>query len=356
MTSALPTPPPVAAELGVPLSLLDLASVADNATDAEALHRSVAAARHAEALGYHRFWVAEHHNMPGVASSAPDLLMAHAAAATERIRVGSGGVMLPNHAPLIVAERFGMLEAFHPGRIDLGVGRAPGTDQRTAHALRRPPETLQGDAFLQQLAQLQAFCLDDVPADHTYAGIRAVPGGVLPPIWLLGSSSFSAQVAALTGRPFSFAFHFAPDGLDLALQTYREHFRPSEDLPEPYVMLGVNVICADTDDEAAHLAGSGRLMKALLRRGDLRRVAPPEAAAADPSVGPATAGPTRTGVIGSPDTVVAGLQALLERTGVQELIVSGIFHSGEAQRHSLELVADAVGLPSRRHGPVPATT
>ena len=339
---ALPAPAGVASTLGVPLSVLDLASVAEGATEAQALHRSVATARHAERLGYHRFWVAEHHNMPAVASSAPDLLLAHVAQQTGRIRVGSGGVMLPNHAPLVVAERFSMLEAFHPGRIDLGIGRAPGTDQRTARALRRAADSINGEAFLAQLAELEAFVLDEVPADHPYAGIRSVPGGTMPPMWLLGSSGFSAQVAALTSRPFSFAYHFAPDLLFEALRLYRERFVPSEQLPEPYVMLGVNVVCAPTDDEAQHLAGSGRLMKRRIRRGDLRPVPTPETAAAELGT-PDPDRPT-TNVVGSPETVRAALAELLERTGVQELMVSGVFHDPDHQRRSLELVAEATGL------------
>ena len=342
MSTALPSPPRVASELGVPLSVLDLASVAEGAADSEALRRSVALAQHVEQLGYHRFWVAEHHNMPAVASSAPDLLMAHVAQATSSIRVGSGGVMLPNHAPLVVAERFGMLEAFHPGRIDLGIGRAPGTDQRTARALRRAPDTIHGEAFLAQLAELEGFTLDTIPADHPFAGIRAVPGGALPPIWLLGSSGFSAQVAALTSRPFSFAYHFAPQGLDEALHLYRSRFRPSEALPEPHVMLGVNVVCAPTDDEAQFLAGSGRLMRRWLRMGDLRPVPTPETARE--VLGPPDPDRETTGVVGSPETVVAGLADLLERTEVQELMISGVFHDAEAQARSLELLATAAGL------------
>ncbi len=346
----MPAPAPVAAELGVPLSVLDLASVAEGATDAQALHRSVALAQHAERLGYHRIWVAEHHNMPAVASSAPDVLMAHVAQATSTIRVGSGGVMLPNHAPLVVAERFGMLEAFHPGRIDLGIGRAPGTDQRTARALRRATDTISGELFLQQLAEVEAFMLDTIPADHPFAGIRAVPGGTCPPIWLLGSSAFSAQVAALTSRPFSFAYHFAPDLLHEALRLYRERFEPSDQLPEPYAMLGVNVICAPTDEQARYLAGSGQLMFARMQRGDLAPVPSPETAAAhdwDDRERALVAKRAATAVIGSPATVVAGLQSLLEDTDVQELMVSGIFHGEQAQSDSLSLVADAAGLPGR---------
>ena len=342
MSTAQPTPPRMAAELGVPLSVLDLASVAEGASDAQALHRSVDLARHADGLGYHRFWVAEHHNMPAVASSSPDLLMAHVAQQTTAIRVGAGGVMLPNHAPLVVAERFGMLEAFHPGRIDLGIGRAPGTDQRTARALRRAPDTIHGDAFLAQLAELEGFALHTLPADHPFADIRAVPGGALPPVWLLGSSGFSAQVAALTSRPFSFAYHFAPQGLDEALHLYRSRFRPSEDLPEPYVMLGVNVVCAPTDDQAQYLAGSGRLMRRWLRQGRLQPVPTPETAAAE--LGNPDPDRETTSVVGSPETVVAGLRDLLDRTGVQELMLSGVLHDADAQQDSLELVATTAGL------------
>ena len=326
----------------IPHSVLDLSPVPQGLTPADALANSCDLAQHAERWGYRRFWLAEHHNMRGIASAATSVVIGHVAGQTRTIRVGAGGVMLPNHAPLVIAEQFGTLATLYPGRIDLGIGRAPGTDQRTARALRRAPDTIHGEAFLQQLAELEAFMRDDVPADHPFADIRAVPGGTVPPIWLLGSSGFSAQVAALTSRPFSFAYHFAPDGLQEALGLYRERFVPSDDLPEPHVMLGVNVVCAPTDHEAQRLAGSGRLMRRRLRRGDLQRVPSPETALAE--LGPPDPAQPGTSVVGSPDTVRRGLAELVERTGVQELMVSSVFHDGADHVTSLELVAGATGL------------
>ena len=213
----------------LPLSVLDLASVTTGSTEAQALRRSRDLARHVEQLGYARFWVAEHHNIPSVASAAPDVLIAEIANATSTIRVGSGGVMLPNHAPLIVAERFATLEAFHPGRIDLGLGRAPGADRRTMRALRRGFET--EPDFVQQVLELDAFFTGDFPDDHLYRGLRAIPGGadLRPPYWFLGSSDYSAQAAALMGRPFGFAYHFSAQAAPVAMRLYRELFRPSED-------------------------------------------------------------------------------------------------------------------------------
>ena len=228
--------------LGVPLSVLDLAPVAEGSTPAAALAATADYARTVEALGYHRYWVAEHHGMPGIASSSPPVLLAHVAAATHSIRLGSGGVMLPNHAPLVVAEQFGMLEALHPGRIDLGLGRAPGTDPVTAHAIRR--QRLDGpDEFPSQLAELVGYFDGSIPDDHPFSRIEATPAhGYRPAIWLLGSSDFSATLAGRLGLPFSFAYHFAPAGLETALAAYRAAFDPSDDCPEPYVMLGVSIV------------------------------------------------------------------------------------------------------------------
>ena len=243
----------------VPLSVLDLAPVPDGGTAAQALRATIDLARHAERLGYRRFWVAEHHNMPGIASSAPPVLIGHIADATTTMRVGSGGVMLPNHVSLVVAEQFGMLEALHPGRIDLGIGRAPGTDQVTAAALRRSPEALSADDFPDQLMDLLGFFTGRWPENHPFAQITAVPGrGNLPAMWLLGSSGYSAQVAGLLGLPFAFAHHFSAGNTLPALALYRQHFRPSDVLDRPYAMVAAAVVCAETDERARFLAGRAR--------------------------------------------------------------------------------------------------
>ena len=229
----------------VPLSVLDLAPVPDGGNAGDALRATIDLARHAERLGFRRFWVAEHHNMPGIASSAPPVLIGHIADATTTLRVGSGGVMLPNHASLVVAEQFGMLEALHPGRIDLGIGRAPGTDQVTAAALRRSPEALSADDFPDQLMDLLGYFTGRWPEGHPFAQITAVPGrGHQPAMWLLGSSGYSAQVAGLLGLPFAFAHHFSPANTLPALALYRQHFRPSEALDRPYAMVATAVVCA----------------------------------------------------------------------------------------------------------------
>ncbi len=334
--------------LGVPLGVLDLATVAEGSSERDALRRSVDLARHAEAAGYSRVWVAEHHGMPAVASSATDVVIAHLAQATSTIRVGAGGVMLPNHAPLVVAERFATLEAYHPGRIELGLGRAPGTDQRTAWALRRDDAVPQGQRFVEEVRELMAFFDGDFPADHHLAGMRAVPGlGLRPPVWLLGSSTFSAQVAALLGQRFAFAYHFAPAALDAALEVYRAEYRPSGDLEAPHAMVAVTVICADTDEEAQRLALSGALSMVRLRSGDLRPLPSPETAAAHPwsDVERATADQVlSTWVVGDPERVRKGLDALLARTDADELIIAGHLWDPEAHRRSLTLTAQAAGL------------
>ncbi|WP_341251921.1 LLM class flavin-dependent oxidoreductase [Euzebya pacifica] len=342
-----PAPTP-SAELGVPLGVLDLATVAHGSTERDALHRSVALAQHVEALGYSRIWVAEHHGMPAVASSATDVVMAHLAQATSTIRIGSGGIMLPNHAPLIVAERFATLEAFHPGRIDLGIGRAPGTDQRTAWALRRDEAAPQGERFVEEIQELVRFFDGDFPRGHHLEGMQAVPGaGLRPPLWLLGSSTFSAQVAALLGQRFAFAYHFAPDALDDALAAYRQSFRPSADLAEPYAEVAVTVVCADTDEEAQRLALSGALSMVRLRNGDLRPLPSPDEALAHPWDDRERAVADKvmsTWVVGSPERVVKGLRALLDRTAADELMIAGHVWDAEAHRRSYTLLAEAAGL------------
>lgn len=333
--------------LGVPLSVLDLAPVAEGSTPADALAAAAGYARAAEALGYRRYWVAEHHGMPGIASSAPAVLLAHVAGATSTIRLGSGGVMLPNHAPLVVAEQFGMLEALHPGRIDLGLGRAPGTDQVTAHAIRR--QRLDGpDDFPSQLAELVGYFDGSIPADHPFSKIEATPArGYRPAIWLLGSSDFSATLAGRLGLPFSFAYHFAPAGLESALHAYRSAFDPSDDCPEPYVMLGVSTVCADTDERARWLAAPGGLAFLRLRQGRPGRYPRPEDAAAyqfTPTEREAVKAWTSSHVVGMPDAVVAGLAELVERTGVQELMISTMLASPEDRERSVTLLAEVADL------------
>jgi luciferase family oxidoreductase group 1 len=334
--------------LSIPLSVLDLAPVGSGSTPADALHQAASLAEAAEALGYRRYWVAEHHNMPGIASSSPAVLLAHVAAATRSIRVGSGGVMLPNHAPLVVAEQFGMLEALHPGRVDLGIGRAPGTDQVTAAALRRTVEGLSADDFPRALGELLGFFDGQFPEGHPYRQITAVPGlGYRPAMWLLGSSDYSAQVAGILGLPFSFAHHFAAAATMPALAAYRSTFRPSDELAEPYVMLGVAVLCADTDERARWLAGSGALAMARLRQGRPGVYPTPEEAAEHvySPLEKQIIGPWRDAhVVGDPEQVRAGLAELVARTGADELIITTMAHGYEDRLRSYQLVAEALEL------------
>lgn len=324
----------------VPLSVLDLAPIVQGGTVAEALHRSRELAQHAERLGYRRFWLAEHHNMPGIASAATAVVIAHVAAGTSTIRVGSGGVMLPNHAPLVIAEQFGTLAALFPGRIDLGLGRAPGTDQLTARALRRGRMDA-ADSFPQDVVELQAY----FNAAEDDQGVRAVPGaGAVVPIWLLGSSLFSAQVAAALGRPFAFASHFAPDQLAEALAVYRAEFRPSPEYPRPYAMACIGVFAAETDAEARRVFTSQQQSFMNLRRGRPGPLPPPVdtmrglwSPAEEAMVNHAF----REAVVGSPDTVRRGLEAFIARTQVDELMVTAAIYEHAARLHSFELVADA---------------
>ena len=333
----------------VPLSVLDLAPVPVGGNAAEALRATTDLAQHVERLGFHRFWVAEHHNMPGIASSAPPVLIAHIADATSKIRVGSGGVMLPNHVSLVVAEQFGMLEALHPGRIDLGIGRAPGTDQATAAALRRSPEGLSADDFPDQLMDLLGFFTGRWPENHPFAQITAVPGrGYQPAMWLLGSSGFSAQVAGLLGLPFAFAHHFSPANTLPALALYRSHFRPSAVLDHPYAMVAAAVICADTDEKARWLAGSGALSFLLLRSGRPGPVPSPEEAAAYPYNDLERAyieDRLATQIIGAPDTVGRGLTELLEATAADELMVTTMVYDPADRLHSFDLLAALASSP-----------
>jgi luciferase family oxidoreductase group 1 len=334
----------------VPLSVLDLAPVATGSTPGDALRNTTDLARRTEQLGYHRFWVAEHHNMPGIASSAPAVLLAHLAAATSTIRVGSGGVMLPNHAPLVVAEQFGTLEALHPGRVDLGIGRAPGTDQMTALALRRTMEGLSAEAFPQELEALMGYFTGDDPRQR----IMATPGrGDMPAIWLLGSSGFSAQLAGLLGLPFSFAHHFSAVNTDAALALYRKHFRPSQWLDKPYVMVAVNAICADTDERAESLSWPSALSFIRLRSGRPGPLPSPEEAAAYPynELERQFALERREGqAMGSPETVGRQLEELLGRTGADELMLTTLVYDIEDRVRSFELIAEKVAGGLRREG------
>ncbi len=321
-----------------PLSVLDLATVAEGSTPAQALAETTELARHAERLGYHRLWVAEHHGMPAVASSAPAVLIAHLAAATATVRVGSGGVMLPNHAPLVVAEQFGTLEALHPGRIDLGIGRAPGTDHHTARALRRTGG-LGAEHFPEDLIELIGYFTGGVERP------RAMPGlGYLPELWLLGSSLFSAELAGHLGLPFSFAHHFSPGATEPALARYRESFRPSSVLDAPYVMVAIAVVCAPSAQEARWVAGPSALSSLMLRANRLAPLPSPETAAAYPYTPEERAVVdqiTATHVVGDPDDVRAGLDSLLAWTEADELMVTTRVHSLEDRLRSFALVAGA---------------
>ena len=328
----------------VPLSVLDLAPVPDGGNAGDALRATIDLAKRAEHLGFHRFWVAEHHNMPGIASSAPPVLIGHIADATQVIRVGSGGVMLPNHVSLVVAEQFGMLEALHPGRIDLGIGRAPGTDQVTAAALRRSPEALSADDFPEQLVDLLGFFTGNWPDGHQFARITAVPGlGHQPAIWLLGSSGYSAQVAGLLGLPFAFAHHFSAVNTLPALALYREHFRPSEILDRPYAMVAAGVICADTDERARFLAGSGALSFLRLRSGRPGPLPSPDEAAAYPYnelERAFVADRQASNILGSPETVKRGIDELITATAADELMITTMVFDPADRLRSFELVAD----------------
>lgn len=323
----------------IPLSILDLSPIVVGGTPAQALRSSLDLARHAERWGYHRYWVAEHHNTGGVASSATAVLIGYLAGGTERIRVGSGGVMLPNHAPLVVAEQFGTLEALYPGRIDLGLGRAPGTDPLTAKALRRD-RLMAAELFPQDVLELRSYL-------HGPAGqnVRAIPGeGSRVPLWLLGSSDFSARFAASLGLPFAFASHFAPAYLHAALELYRSNFQPSEQLDRPYAMVGVNVVAAETDREARRLFTSLQQQFLALRRGDHLQLRPPVESMDDlwsPAEKVMVERALECSVVGSPETVARGLKALADRTAADELILSGPIFDHEARLRSFRMAIEA---------------
>ena len=322
------------------LSLLDLVPVVEGGTVSQALANAADLARHAEDVGFRRYWCAEHHGMRGIASAATSVVLGHVAAATTSIRVGAGGIMLPNHAPLVIAEQFGTLDALYPGRIDLGLGRAPGSDQRVARALRRTLET-DANAFPQDVLELQSYFADD-----GQTGIVATPGaGADIDMWILGSSLFGAQLAAALGLPYAFASHFAPDALDQALATYRRDFRPSARLAKPYAMAGFNVFAADTDAEAELLASSQQQSFVALRTGNPRQLPPPVEGyrASLGAQGSAILDHVlQCSAVGSPATVARGLAAFVERTGVDEIMVASAIYDHDARKKSLSLTADAM--------------
>ncbi len=323
-----------------PLSVLDLAPIRAGGTPSGAFANMVDLARAVERLGYNRFWLAEHHNMPGIASSATSVLIGHVAGATKHIRVGSGGVMLPNHAPLVIAEQFGTLEALYPGRIDLGLGRAPGTDMLTTRALRRDL-TDDADAFPRNVQELLALL---APAGEGQK-VRAVPGsGSNVPVWLLGSSTFSAQLSAMLGLPFAFASHFAPQQLKDAIAVHRHYFRPSEYLDKPYIMVGLPVIAADTDEKAHYLATTQFQRLVNLVRGKPTVLLPPVESMDglwDEREEAYVASHLGVAAIGGPATVAARLEAFLDETGADELIITSDFYDHADRIRSFEIVAEA---------------
>ena len=325
----------------VPLSVLDLAPITQGSDAATALKHSLELARHAERWGYRRYWVAEHHNMPGIASAATSVVIGYLAGGTQTFRVGAGGIMLPNHAPLVIAEQFGTLESLFPGRIDLGLGRAPGTDHATARALRRTLAS-NPDAFPQDILELLSYFEPRHESDPP-GTIRAVPGsGLRVPLYILGSSLFGARVAAALGLPFAFASHFAAPSMLEAIRVYREHFRTSPFGSKPYLILGVNVVAADTDDEARFLATSGRQSFANLRRG-MPTTLPPPNRESERDVVPFGAIPLEevqsVSFVGSPETVRLGLREFVARTAPEEVMVVGHIYDQHARLRSYEIAA-----------------
>lgn len=322
------------------LSVLDLCPIPQGGTAAEAFRHSLDLARHAEAWGYHRYWVAEHHSIPGVASAATSVVIGHIAAGTSHIRVGSGGIMLPNHAPLVIAEQFGTLESLFPGRIDLGLGRAPGGDPLTARALRRNLGS-NGDTFPQDVRELQGYFR---ASPHRGAAPRAIPGeGLEVPIYLLGSSTFSAELAAKMGLPFAFASHFAPDYLQAALQIYRAQFEPSEALSAPHAMVGVNVFSAHTDAEAEHLFTTLQQLFLNLIRGHPKQMPPPVETMEDrwnPIEEAHVRRMTQVSVVGGPDKVREGLEAILAATGADEIVATAHIFDHQARLRSFEITSE----------------
>jgi luciferase family oxidoreductase group 1 len=332
----------------IPLSVLDLSFVTEGGSGAAALRNSLDLARLADRLGFTRYWVAEHHNLPSIASSAPEIMIGQIAAATDRIRVGSGGVMLPNHAPLMVAERFKVLEALFPGRIDLGVGRAPGTDPVTSYALRARQEVRAEDDFLERFQELMLWESGGFPANHPFRNVRAMPADVpLPPVWLLGSSDYSAELAAAIGAGFAFAHHFASYDAVAALTSYRARFRPSDWRKEPYGILAVAVVCADSDAAAERLALTVDLNYVRRSKGEYLPLASPEDAAAYPFTEADRRHISRNRArvfVGSSDTVRARLMPLVEASHADEVMITSAVHDHAARKHSYELMAQAFEL------------
>jgi luciferase family oxidoreductase group 1 len=320
-----------------PLSILDLSPVCEGSTPAQSFRNSLSLAQHGEKLGYRRYWLAEHHGMPGIASAATAVLLSHVGAGTSTIRIGAGGVMLPNHSPLVIAEQFGTLESLYPGRIDLGLGRAPGSDQRTAQALRRDLQS-DADQFPQDVIELMDF-MSDAPRQP----VLAVPGrGLKVPVWILGSSTFGAQLAAHLGLPYAFASHFAPQQMMQAVRIYRETFKPSAQLARPYVMLGFNVFAADTDAEARFQASSWQQAFVNLRSGRPGRLPPPvqgyreNAGSAERALLDSV---LSCSAVGSRETVREQVAAFIERTGADELMVTSQVFDHAARLRSYELLA-----------------
>ena len=326
----------------IKFSILDLSPVPQGSDVRTALDRSLALARHGEALGYERYWMAEHHGMEGIASAATAVALAHIGQGTNTIRIGAGGIMLPNHAPMVIAEQFGTLEALFPGRIDLGLGRAPGSDQRTAQALRR---NLNSDAneFPRDVLELQAFLAGD-----DRLGIQATPGqGTNIPLYILGSSLFGAQLAAALGLPYAFASHFAPQMLDEALKIYRRDFKPSEQLAEPYVLCGFNIFAADSDAEAEYLSSSMMQSFVALRTGNPGKMPPPVEGYREslpPQAQSMLEQIMQGSAVGSPETVKQGVDRFVERTGADELIISGSIFDQAAREKSYSIAAEVRDL------------
>lgn len=323
----------------VPLSILDLAPIVQGGDAAAALGNALDLAKHGERLGYHRFWMAEHHSMPGVASAATAVALAYIGSGTSRIRIGAGGIMLPNHAPLVIAEQFGTLESLFPGRVDLGLGRAPGTDEAAAHALRRTLDSDPGQ-FPRDVVELMGYFRAPEPGQR----VRAIPGeGLKIPLWILGSSLFGAQLAAALGLPYAFASHFAPGQLMDAIHAYRSGFKPSEYLDQPYVMLGFNVFAADTDEEGELLASSMQQAFVNLRRGQPTPLPPPVAnyAADLPRPQRATLDHLLScSAVGSPASVMQAVEAFVDRTAADELIVTSQIFDHAKRLRSFEILAD----------------
>ena len=340
------------------LSVLDQSPISEGSTGAEALHNTLDLARLTDQLGYHRYWVAEHHGGPMLASASPEALIGPIAAATERIRVGSGGVMLPHYSPFKVAETFTILAALAPGRIDLGIGRAAGTDPLTMYALQRDRRQASPDDFPQQLGEMLAYLEDNLPADHPFARLAPILPGrpALPVVWLLGSSLQSAIWAGELGLPYAFADFINPEGAEIA-KVYRERFQPERDLNAPRTAVAAWVLCAETDEEAQHLASSSRMTLTMLRRNQLIAVPPPETAIEFLArEGKPTSGalPGRRGIIGSPEKVRAGIEELAAEYAADEVIVVTITYDHQARRRSYELIAEVMDLAHQPAAEVPA--